>query len=170
MKANGRPHAACTLQASADVEVESNTAELNADRTMLLQMLFIEGNHFCPACEKSGNCLLQATAYKLNMQQAHFAEFYPRRPVDACHPELLIDSIAASCASCACVRVTTSTGSTSSRFGGHGIESICIVNAESGSSATPPSRSTTRRWSVCPVGAILPKRRGFRRPHRGAPV
>ena len=26
-------------------------------------MLFVEGNHFCPSCEKSGDCKLQATAY-----------------------------------------------------------------------------------------------------------
>jgi [NiFe] hydrogenase diaphorase moiety small subunit len=25
-------------------------------------MLFVEGNHFCPSCEKSGDCKLQATA------------------------------------------------------------------------------------------------------------
>ena len=45
------------------MEVESDTDELNAQRRTLLQMLFVEGNHFCPRCEKSGNCLLQAIAY-----------------------------------------------------------------------------------------------------------
>ncbi len=67
VKVNGRPGAACTIHAASGLEVESHTAELNAHRKMLLQMLFVEGNHFCPSCEKSGNCLLQATAYAMGM-------------------------------------------------------------------------------------------------------
>jgi [NiFe] hydrogenase diaphorase moiety small subunit len=31
----------------------------------IIEMLFSEGNHFCPACEKSGNCELQALALSL---------------------------------------------------------------------------------------------------------
>ena len=91
VKVNGRAGAACTLPASAGLEVESNTAELNAHRKTLLQMLFVEGNHFCPSCEKSGNCLLQATAYEMGMDGPHFEEFYPDRPVDASHPDMLLD-------------------------------------------------------------------------------
>jgi [NiFe] hydrogenase diaphorase moiety small subunit len=45
--------------------VENRTAEIDDKRRTLLQMLFVEGNHFCPSCEKSGNCVLQATAYEL---------------------------------------------------------------------------------------------------------
>ena len=40
-------------------------------------MLFVEGNHFCPGCEKSGNCQLQALAYDSEMMTPHFVEFYP---------------------------------------------------------------------------------------------
>jgi predicted molibdopterin-dependent oxidoreductase YjgC len=77
--------------AGAGQEVQSNTDELNAQRKTLLQMLFVEGNHFCPSCEKSGNCLLQATAYEVGMTGPHFEEFYPNRPVDASHPDVLLD-------------------------------------------------------------------------------
>ncbi|HAL40442.1 MAG TPA: NADP oxidoreductase, partial [Polaromonas sp.] len=83
VKVNGRVGAACTVRAAAALEVESNTEELNGHRKTLLQMLFVEGNHFCPSCEKSGNCLLQATAYEMGMEGPHFEEFYPDRPVDA---------------------------------------------------------------------------------------
>ena len=69
---NGRMGAACTVQASAGQNVESNTEELRTQRRTLLQMLFVEGNHFCPSCEKSGNCLLQATAYEAGMTGPHF--------------------------------------------------------------------------------------------------
>src|SRR5512140_2395849 len=91
VKVNGRAGAACTIHAVADAEVESNTEELNAHRKSLLQMLFVEGNHFCPSCEKSGNCLLQATAYAMAMEGPHFEEFYPDRPLDASHPDILLD-------------------------------------------------------------------------------
>jgi [NiFe] hydrogenase diaphorase moiety small subunit len=67
VKAGGRHMAACSLQASEGLEVENRTEALDAHRKTLLQMLFVEGNHFCPSCEKSGNCLLQATAYEMGM-------------------------------------------------------------------------------------------------------
>jgi [NiFe] hydrogenase diaphorase moiety small subunit len=54
-------------------------------------MLFVEGNHFCPACEKTGNCNLQAVAYHLKMTDNHFSHFYENREVDASHPDVMID-------------------------------------------------------------------------------
>ena len=32
-------------------------------------MLFVEGNHYCMFCEKSGNCELQALAYRFGATQ-----------------------------------------------------------------------------------------------------
>ena len=61
----GRLGAACTNRAAEGMAVESETEALNADRRALTQMLFVEGNHVCPSCEKSGNCQLQAVAYHL---------------------------------------------------------------------------------------------------------
>jgi [NiFe] hydrogenase diaphorase moiety small subunit len=60
-KVNGRTVASCTTPAESAIEVESNTEELNDLRRTLVQMLFAEGNHFCPSCEKSGDCILQAS-------------------------------------------------------------------------------------------------------------
>jgi len=91
VKADGRQTASCTQQAQAGMVVESDTAELNAERLALLQMLFVEGNHFCPSCEKSGDCQLQATAYQLGMMSSHFEHFFPDRPLDASHPDYLLD-------------------------------------------------------------------------------
>ena len=91
VKVNGRTGASCTVQAASGQEVESNTPELNGQRKTMLQMLFVEGNHFCPSCEKSGNCRLQATAYAMGMEGPHFEEFYPDRKVDATHPDMMLD-------------------------------------------------------------------------------
>jgi coenzyme F420-reducing hydrogenase gamma subunit len=91
VKANGRFGSGCTMEAQAGMVVENRTAELDDKRRTLLQMFFVEGNHFCPSCEKSGDCTLQATAYELKMMSPHFDMFYPDRPVDASHPDVLLD-------------------------------------------------------------------------------
>ena len=91
VKVGGWHATSCTLPAKEGLKVESETPEVNAERRMMVQLLFVEGNHFCPSCEKSGNCSLQATAYELGMTSPRFDHFFPDRPVDASHPELLLD-------------------------------------------------------------------------------
>jgi [NiFe] hydrogenase diaphorase moiety small subunit len=149
------------VKAAVGLEVESHTEELNAHRKTLLQMLFVEGNHFCPSCEKSGNCLLQATAYEMGMEGPHFEEFYPDRPVDASHPELLLDFNR--CILCElCVRASREVdGKNVFAIGGHGIGTRLLVNSVSGRLVDTDMALTDRAASVCPVGVILPKRRGF---------
>jgi [NiFe] hydrogenase diaphorase moiety small subunit len=161
VKVNGRAGAACTMQAAPGQEVENDTEELNAHRKTLLQMLFVEGNHFCPSCEKSGNCLLQATAYKMGMEGPHFEEFYPDRPVDASHPDILLDFNR--CILCElCVRASHDVdGKAVFAIGGHGIGTHLVVNSESGRLADTDMALTDRAASICPVGVILKKRRGF---------
>ena len=161
VKVGGHMVCACTLQAAADLEVQSNTDELNGQRKKLLQMLFIEGNHFCPSCEKSGNCLLQATAYAMGMEAPHFEEFYPDRPVDASHPDILLDFNR--CILCAlCVRASRDVDNKSVfAIGGRGISSRLLVNSESGTLADTDMTLQDRAATICPVGVILPKRRGF---------
>ena len=161
VKVNGRHMASCTTQATAGQVVESDTEELNAERRTLLQMLFVEGNHFCPSCEKSGNCLLQATAYRMGIEGPHFEEFYPDRRVDASHPDLLLDLNR--CILCElCVRASREVdGKNVFAIAGHGIAAHLVVNSESGRLADTDFAATDRAASVCPVGVILPKRRGF---------
>jgi [NiFe] hydrogenase diaphorase moiety small subunit len=161
VKVNGRAGAACTVHAAAGLDVQSNTEELNAHRKTLLQMLFVEGNHFCPSCEKSGNCLLQATAYQMGMEGPHFEEFYPDRPVDASHPDILVDFNR--CILCElCVRASRDVdGKNVFAIGGHGIGTHLLVNSESGRLADTTMTLADRAASICPVGVILPKRRGF---------
>jgi [NiFe] hydrogenase diaphorase moiety small subunit len=161
VRVNGRAGAACTTAAAAGLDVQSATAELNAHRKTLLQMLFVEGNHFCPSCEKSGHCLLQATAYEMGMEGPHFEEFYPDRPVDASHPAVLLDFNR--CILCSlCVRASRDIDCKSVfALGGHGLASRLLVDSESGRLADTDFALTDRAASICPVGAILPKRRGF---------
>ena len=158
---NGRHMASCTTRAAAGQVVESNTEALNGERRTLLQMLFVEGNHFCPSCEKSGNCKLQATAYELGMMTPHFDHFYPSRPVDASHPEVLLDFNR--CILCSlCVRASRDVDK---KFvfalSGRGIGTRLVVNAASGQLVDTDVAVDDKALQVCPVGVILKKRQGF---------
>lgn len=160
-KVNGRTVASCTTPAEAAVEVESNTEELNKLRRTLVQMLFAEGNHFCPSCEKSGNCMLQALGYDLGVMTAGFRHLFPDRPVDATHPELLLDFNR--CILCElCVRASRDVdGKSVFALAGRGLDKHLIVNSESGLLADTDVAVTDKAVQVCPVGVILRKRVGF---------
>ncbi len=157
----GRLGAACTNKAAEGLKVESETEALNADRLALTQMLFVEGNHVCPSCEKSGNCQLQAVAYHLGMLTPHFTHFYPARDVDASHPDVLLERNR--CILCElCVRASRDVdGKNVFGIGGRGIRARLIVNSASGRLADTNLSVTDRAAEVCPTGAIIRKRHGF---------
>ena len=164
VKVNGRSGASCTVQAACGQDVESNTPELNSQRKTMLQMLFVEGNHFCPSCEKSGNCRLQATAYAMGMEGPHFEEFYPDRKVDATHPDMMLDLNR--CILCGlCVRASEQAdGKNVFAIGGHGINTHLLVNSDSGKLGDSQFAPSDRAADICPTGVILHKRRGFSTP------
>ncbi len=161
VKVNGRQTASCTMRAAPGMNVESDTEEINGERRALTQMLFVEGNHFCPSCEKSGNCQLQATAYHLGMMSPHYDHFFPNRAVDASHPEVLLDFNR--CILCSlCVRASRDVdGKNVFGLSGRGIATRLIVNAKSGQLADTDFTQADKAAQVCPVGVILRKRRGF---------
>lgn len=161
VKIDGHLAAACTTRAAPGQVVENRTPEMDGKRLLLTQMLFVEGNHFCPSCEKSGHCLLQATAYELGMTEPRFDEFYPKRPVDASHPDMWLDLNR--CILCKlCVRASHEIdGKDVFAISGHGIATHLSVNSPSGKLADSAFAKDDFAAQVCPVGAILPKRRGF---------
>ncbi len=158
---NGRPAASCTMPAVQGAVVESNTQELNDKRRILVQMLFVEGNHFCPSCEKSGSCKLLAMAYELGMLTPHFNLLFPDRPVDASHPQILLDFNR--CILCElCVRASHEVDHKDVfALAGRGLRKHLTVNAESGRLADTNIAVDDKAMEVCPVGVILRKRRGF---------
>ncbi len=164
VKVNGRPAASCTLPAQAGLVVESDTEELNGLRRTLVQMLFAEGNHFCPSCEKSGNCTLQALGYDLGVMTAGFRHFFPDRPVDASHPDILLDFNR--CILCElCVRASCEVdGKCVFALSGRGQTKHLVVNAASGRLADTDADLADKAMEVCPVGVIIKKRVGFAQP------
>lgn len=164
VKIDGRPATSCTMPAAAGMKVESDTREILDKRRTLVQMLLVEGNHFCPSCEKSGHCKLQALGYELGVMTPHFNHFYPDRPVDASHPDVLLDFNR--CILCElCVRASAEVdGKHVFALSGRGIGKHLIVNAESGRLRDTDFAVTDKAAQVCPVGVILAKRQGFKVP------
>lgn len=161
VKLNGRKVAACTTPAQEAAKVSNQDEDIRADRVTLLQMLFVEGNHVCPACEKSGNCQLQAVAYYCGMLAPELNHFYPRIEVDASHPDIALDLNR--CILCElCVRASRDVdGKNIFAVDGRGIKASLIVNSPSGKLGDTNFSASDRAASVCPTGAILPKHRGF---------
>jgi [NiFe] hydrogenase diaphorase moiety small subunit len=174
-RVDGRMVTACTTPVRPGMEVQSDTEELNALRSTLVQMLFAEGNHFCPSCEKSGNCGLQALGYDLGVMTAGFRHLFPDRPVDASHPEILLDFNR--CILCElCVRAAREVdGKHVFSLAGRGLTKHLIVNSESGRLVDTDVKVTDKAVEVCPVGVIIRKRVGFATPlgarrYDGSPI
>ncbi len=160
---NGRPQAACTQPVAPGIMVESESEKVNAIRRTIVEMLFVEGNHFCMFCEKSGNCELQAMAYRLGITAVTLPYLFPNRTVDATHPDILIDRNR--CILCGrCVRASRDIdGKNVFEFVGRSTEKLVAVNARANLADTDVS-VTDKAVDICPVGAILKKRTGYRVP------
>ena len=158
--ANGRPAAACTTPVAEGMIVESDTEPLREMRRQIVEMLFVEGNHFCMVCEKSGNCELQGLAYRLGIAAPRYPYLWPRRDLDASHPDILIDRDR--CVLCGrCVRTSRDVdGKHVFGFVGRGPDKRLAVNAEAGLAHTD-AEVTDQALDACPVGALLRKRVGY---------
>ena len=161
---NGRPQAACTTPVAEGMNIDNETDELNNHRSSLVEMLFVEGNHYCMYCEKSGNCELQALGYRFGMlHPRHEYQFPTDRDVDASHPDILIDRNR--CVLCArCVRASRDLdGKHVFQFVGRGKNKKIWIDAEARLADTQID-ITDRVVDVCPVGAIIKKRTAYQVP------
>ena len=163
VRVNGRPQSACTQPVAPGMIVENDTEELRRLRRSLIDMLFVEGNHFCMFCEKSGDCELQALAYRFGITAPKYPFMFPRRDLDASHPEIFIDRNR--CVLCGrCVRASQELdGKQVFGFVGRGTEKRVAVNAESNLAATE-AQGSDRAVAACPTGSLLVKQVGFRVP------
>lgn len=166
---DGRPVAACVTPAQAGQRVQCHTPALQTRRLRLLQMLFAEGNHFCPGCERSGHCRLQHEAERAGMTTLHYEPLQPERPVDASHPDVWFEPNR--CILCQlCVRASDELdGKRVFAIGGHGIGTRLLVDSPSGRLGDSALSVHDRAAHICPVGALLPKRVGFAVPYGRRP-
>ena len=160
----GRLMPSCLTGAAEGQEVVSQSEELLQARQMLTRMLFVEGNHFCPCCERSGSCRLQALAYELGLLDFDYSQLWPQRSVDASHPDVLLDRDR--CIMCGlCVRASRELDHKSVfELGGRGVNTRLLVNTPTGQLAGSALAAGDEAVAICPVGALLPKRQAFQIP------
>ena len=157
VKVNGKIRASCITAAEPDLQVDNSSDEVLQFRKRLIQMLFVEGNHFCPSCEVSGQCQLQALAYDFGMLDTHYDHFYPRREMDCSHPDIVLDRDR--CINCAlCVRASDELDHKQGfSLGGRGQNTRLQANSPSGKLGDTNVAIGDHSQQVCPVGALLPK-------------
>jgi [NiFe] hydrogenase diaphorase moiety small subunit len=161
VKINDRHVASCITPATDGAVIENNCDATRKERQTLLKLLFVEGNHVCPACEKSGACQLQAVAYYCGMLAPEFTHFYPKRSIDASHPDYIIDFNR--CIMCdLCVRAShIKDDKDIFSISGRGINAHLIINSPSGKLGDTNFSKEDKAAHVCPVGAIMPKHKGY---------
>ena len=158
----GRYMAACTQPVAEGMAVENMAPDLEDMRKALVEMLFVEGNHFCPSCEKSGNCELQALGYRYAMMVPRFPYLWPGRPLLAGSPLLMLER--SRCIQCLrCVRgVRAKDGRKVFAAVERGPRVTIEIDPKLGAKLS--EEEARRAMDICPVGAILKKEKGFALP------
>lgn len=161
---NHQVRAACTTPVTADAVIDTETPELQQMRLQLTQLLFTEGNHFCPSCELSGNCQLQAMAYHLDMLESHYAHAFPHRQIDASHDALIIDRDR--CINCAlCVRASQQLDHKQVfHLTGRGPTTTVSSYSDSGELGDTTLTARDNACHICPTGALLLRTKPYTHP------
>ena len=166
VRVNGWLSASCTTPASKAAVVESDVPDIQESRKAIVQMLFVEGNHYCPFCEKSGNCQLQAVAYHVGMEENHFPLLSPVRESDVSHPDVMLDRDR--CIQCTLCQRASKDVDGKNVFGlsGRGVDTYLSINSDSGLLKDTDIAATDRAIEICPTGALVAKRKGYAIPIR----
>lgn len=160
---NGRSSAACTLKTQEDMQIEFDTEELRDLRRSVIELLFVEGNHYCPSCEKSGDCLLQAHAQDMEMSHSRFPYKFNNYELDYSGKNILLERNR--CVHCKrCTELfRDDDGHKVFSFIGKGSETRVILDPER--EVKLSSHKAKEAMDLCPVGAILVKGQGFTKPY-----
>lgn len=161
VRVNGRWMAACTQPVTPGMVIENASPEVEEYRKAIIEMLFVEGNHFCPACEKSGNCELQALAYRYQIMVPRFPYLFPKKDIEA-FPKFLLEHNR--CVQCQrCIRAIQSPDG-KKVFVMKNRSGRVRINVDRKLAARLSDEEAQKAMDICPVGAILRKEVGFRIP------
>ena len=162
VRVNGRYMTACTTPVTEGMDIENDTHEITELRKSIVELLFVEGNHFCPACEKSGNCEMQALAYRFKVMAPRFPYTFPQREVDASNPKLIKDQNR--CILCKrCIRaIKDEKGRSIFAYTKRSNRVEIGIDPKIGSELT--DEMAQKAMDVCPVGALLVREKGFDTP------
>lgn len=82
---------ACTFPVSEGMEVFTESPKVVEARRFVLQLLFSERNHYCMYCQMSGDCELQALAYRYGLDHWKYPRPFTPMPVDASRAYFVMD-------------------------------------------------------------------------------
>ncbi len=150
---NGKIGASCTKKVKDGMEVAVNREDLKNTRKAIVEMMFSEGNHFCPACEKSGNCDLQHMGYEMGVANSRFPHLFKDRLIDFNPKRMVIEHNR--CVKCRrCVEeVLTDDNQRVFSFTNRGSETVVGIDYEEEAKLT--EEQAIRAMEICPTGAIL---------------
>jgi len=152
-KVDGVPGPACTESVRDGMVVEASSDELKDARRAIVEMMFSEGNHFCPSCEKSGDCDLQHMGYELGMSASRFPHLFKDRLVDFKAKRMIMENNR--CIKCMrCVKeVFTDDGKAVFSFRNRGNETRLGIDYVEEAKLT--DEQALNAMHVCPTGAII---------------
>ncbi|MFD1314711.1 NADH-quinone oxidoreductase subunit B family protein [Namhaeicola litoreus] len=159
---NGKFTTACTTKVHEAMEIEINTPELINTRKALIEMIYAEGNHFCPSCEKSGNCDLQNLAYDMGITFSRFPHVFSDKSVDFNSKRMILDSNR--CILCQrCVEeIKSEDGKNIFSFVKRGVKTRVYIDYEQEEKLS--EAKAIKAMNTCPVGAILVKGMVYKQP------
>lgn len=162
VKSNGRSMAGCTLTVDENMDFEVNTPELLDTRKAILEMMFVEGNHFCPSCEKSGDCQMQNLGYETGISHTRFPHLFVDRRVDARPERIVINQNR--CIKCKrCIEdISTADGYKVFNLTNRGNDTIVSIDYEQ--EAKLSESEAEYAMHICPTGSILVKGKSFSKP------
>jgi [NiFe] hydrogenase diaphorase moiety small subunit len=162
VKVNGKLMTACTTPVGEGMQIENSTEELIDLRKSIIELLLVEGNHYCPFCEKSGNCDLQALAYRYHVMAPRYPYQFPDRDIEASGNNLIKDHNR--CILCKrCIRVIKDEEGHSIfafKRRGHKVG----INVDTKLSSKMSDELAQKAMDICPVGALIKKEQGFNIP------
>jgi [NiFe] hydrogenase diaphorase moiety small subunit len=163
VKVDDRIVPACTVKITDGMRVEVNDPESTEMRKALVEMLFSEGTHNCPSCEKSGRCTLQAVGYEVGMVASRFPYQFPERVPDHASDKIWLErDRCIFCQRCVEFIRDRATGKKIFSISGRGKDARIEIDVEL-ANAMPPEQ-VREAVDICPVGTILEKRVGYDEP------
>ncbi len=160
---NGKSLAACTTKAKAGMEVVVGAPDLHDNRKAMVEMLFAEGNHFCPSCEKSGDCDLQGLGYRMGVNVARYPHLFVDRLIDYNPERMVIEHNR--CILCRrCMdEVLTDDGKRVFTFVDRGNDTEVAIDYEQ--EAKLDEKQALNAMHICPTGAIILRGKSLARPY-----
>ncbi|HRE48232.1 MAG TPA: bidirectional hydrogenase complex protein HoxU [Aggregatilineales bacterium] len=157
IKGSSKLQPACATLIQEGMDIQTDSPRLATYRKLIVQMLFVEGNHICSVCVSNGHCELQDMAQTVQLDHIDLAYRSPKRGVDASHNLFAFDGNR--CILCTrCVRVCDEIeGAHTWDITGRGIHSEMITDLNQPWGTSDTCTSCGKCVQVCPTGALFQK-------------